>query len=154
MHSLTLPLQILKWNFQMPRPEHIDQLKDQLLNCVSFSLHKKLFHEDFKQQLSAISTLTQCISNPQYLEPTVGCCDLLLRWVTLKFFDTNTTVNIKCLELLHVLFQTLTSVEYRMNDYEAGAFLPYLVIKVIVLYYLHAYHMTFDLFRLVILKIL
>lgn len=123
-------LKILKWNFQMPRPEHIDQLKDQLLNCVSFSLHKKLFHEDFKQQLSAISTLTQCISDPQYLEPTVGCCDLLLRWVTLKFFDTNTTVNIKCLELLHVLFQTLTSVEYRMNDYEAGAFLPYLVIKV------------------------
>ncbi len=61
----------------------------------------------------------------------VGTTDLLLRWVTLRFFDTNTTVNLKCLEFLKVLFQLLVAQEtYRMTDYEANAFLPYLVNKV------------------------
>ena len=36
----------------------------------------------------------------------------------------------KCLEFLHTLFHVLTSAGYRMSEYEAGAFLPYLVIKV------------------------
>ncbi len=61
----------------------------------------------------------------------MGCTDLLLRWITLRFFDTNTTVNLKCLEFLSALFKMLLTVdEYRMSDYEANAFLPYLVNKV------------------------
>ena len=61
----------------------------------------------------------------------VGTTDLLLRWVSLRFFDTNTSVNLKCLEFLKVLFQLLIAQEnYRMTDYEANGFLPYLVNKV------------------------
>ncbi len=64
-------------------------------------------------------------------EAAMGCTDLLLRWITLRFFDTNTTVNLKCLEFLSALFKMLLTVdEYRMSDYEANAFLPYLVNKV------------------------
>ena len=114
----------------MPRPEHIDQLKDQLVTCVNLAIHKKMFHDDFKQQLSAIAILTEFVSCPDNITVAVSCCDLLLRWVTLKFFDTNTTVNIKCLEFLHILFKQLLSIDYCMSDYECGAFLPYLVIKV------------------------
>ncbi len=66
-------------------------------------------------------------------EAATGCSDLLLRWITLRFFDTNTTVNMKCLEFLSALFKMLLTVdEYRMSDYEANAFLPYLVNKVII----------------------
>ena len=114
----------------MPRPEHIDQLKDQLVTCVNLSVHKKMFHDDFKQQLSAIAILNEFVSNPDNTTISISCCDLLLRWVTLKFFDTNTTVNMKCLEFLHTLFKQLLSRDYCMSDYECGAFLPYLVIKV------------------------
>ena len=126
--SLSLSLQILKWNFQMPRPEHIDQLKDQLLTCVSLPVHKKLFHEDFKQQLQAVSTLTAAVTDD--INTAISCSDLLLRWITLRFFDTNTTVNMKCLEFVQHLFVSMTTVSYRMSDYEAGSFVPYLVNKV------------------------
>ena len=54
-------------------------------------------------------------------------------WVTLRFFDTNTTVNLKCLELLHALFEGLVESGYRMSDYEGSSFLPYLVQKVSVI---------------------
>ena len=63
-------------------------------------------------------------------EAAIGTLDLLLRWVTLRFFDTNTTVNLKCLEFLKALFQMLVADNYRMSDYEGNAFLPYLVNKV------------------------
>ena len=64
-------------------------------------------------------------------EAVIGCMDLLLRWVTLRFFETNTTVNLKCLEFLQAAFKMLVQDgNYRMTDYEANAFLPYLVNKV------------------------
>ena len=63
-------------------------------------------------------------------DAVIGCLDSLLRWVTLRFFDTNTTVNLKCLELLHALFEGLVESGYRMSDYEGSSFLPYLVQKV------------------------
>ena len=112
----------------MPRPEHIDQLKDQMLTCVSLPVHKKLFHEDFKQQLQAVSTLTGAVTDD--INTAISCSDLLLRWITLRFFDTNTTVNMKCLEFVQHLFVSMTTVSYRMSDYEAGSFVPYLVNKV------------------------
>ena len=131
--SISLPPslpQSLKWNFQQPRQEHIDQLKDQLLACTSRSLHTQLFHENFKQHLAAIASLTKVVKMDAHKDAVIGCLDSLLRWVTLRFFDTNTTVNLKCLELLHVLFGGLVESGYRMSDYEASSFLPYLVQKV------------------------
>ena len=73
----------------------------------------------------------QSLGDASLKEAAIGTVDLLLRWVTLRFFDTNTSVNLKCLEFLKTLFQLLVSEEtYRMSDYEANAFLPYLVNKV------------------------
>ena len=56
--------------------------------------------------------------------------DIILRWTTLRFFDTNTSVTLKCLEFLQSLFANLVAADYRMSDYEAYAFIPYLVLKV------------------------
>ena len=47
-----------------------------------------------------------------------------------RFCDTNTTVNLKCLDFLSSLFALLIKGKYRMSDFEAAAFLPFLVIKV------------------------
>ena len=40
---------------------------------------------------------------------------------------------VKCLELLHALFEGLVESGYRMSDYEGSSFLPYLVQKVSVI---------------------
>ena len=49
-----------------------------------------------------------------------------------RFCDTNTTVNLKCLEFLAALFGLLVAERYRLSDYEAASFLPFLMIKVTV----------------------
>ncbi|KAI5639807.1 hypothetical protein NE865_07707 [Phthorimaea operculella] len=56
--------------------------------------------------------------------------DLVLKWITLRFFDTNPSVILKGLEYLHVVFQYLIENDYTMPEYEANCFIPYLVTKV------------------------
>lgn len=51
--------------------------------------------------------------------------------MTLKFFETNTSVLMKCLEYLQVLFNMLSSEDYHLQDIEAYSFIPYLVNKVL-----------------------
>lgn len=56
--------------------------------------------------------------------------DLILRWMTLRFFDTNPSVLLKGLEYLQSLFSILIDNNYNMFDNEASSFLPYLILKV------------------------
>ena len=60
----------------------------------------------------------------------VGCLDILLRWISLRFFDTNTSVLLKALEYLELVFKMLSQQNYHLSEYEASAFIPYLVQKV------------------------
>lgn len=49
--------QVLKWNFDQPGYEHIEQLKTLLGNVTQASLLTFLFNKDFKQQLKGIDIL-------------------------------------------------------------------------------------------------
>ncbi|XP_065181655.1 cytoskeleton-associated protein 5-A-like isoform X1 [Sycon ciliatum] len=126
---------ILKWNFTAPRPEHLDQLKEQLTPCVSKKQFTEMFHADFKHHIVALDALLKVVTPdasgvaPQQSE-VLGILDLLLRWVSLRFFDTNTSVLLKALNYLECTFKLLGQQNYHLNEYEASAFLPYLVQKV------------------------
>ena len=52
-----------------------------------------MFHADFKQHLRALDLLLPFAeADPEAL---VANLDLLLKWMTLRFFETNPSVNIK-----------------------------------------------------------
>ena len=63
-------------------------------------------------------------------ESVVCQLDLILKWMTLRFFETNTTVLLKALDFLQALFTRLADDDYHLHDLEATAFVPYLVNKV------------------------
>lgn len=63
-------------------------------------------------------------------EGVIGCLDLILKWLTLRFFDTNTSVLMKALEYLKLLFTLLSDEEYHLTENEASSFIPYLILKV------------------------
>lgn len=56
--------------------------------------------------------------------------DLVLKWLTIRFFDTNPSVILRGLEYLNIVFRTLAEEGYNMQEVEAASFLPYLVLKV------------------------
>jgi len=123
-------LKLLKWNFATPRPEFVDQLKEQLAVAnFNKSLTAMMFHADFKQHLKALEMLMAHVEADT--EALIANLDLLLKWMTLRFFETNPSVNLKGLEYLNCVFTVLSECEegYSLHDIEATSFIPYLVQK-------------------------
>uniref|UniRef100_A0A672HE37 Cytoskeleton associated protein 5 n=1 Tax=Salarias fasciatus TaxID=181472 RepID=A0A672HE37_SALFA len=121
-------LKILKWNFITPRDEYVEQLKTQMSSCFAKWLQDELFHFDFQRHVKAIGVMMERLESES--EATIGCLDLILKWFTLRFFDTNTTVLMKVLEYLKLLFAMLNRENYHLTEYEASSFVPYLILKV------------------------
>ncbi|XP_031420118.1 cytoskeleton-associated protein 5 isoform X2 [Clupea harengus] len=121
-------LKILKWNFTTPRDDYVEQLKTQMSPCLARWLQDELFHFDFQRHVKAINAMIEHMEDER--EAVIGCLDLVLKWFTLRFFDTNTSVIMKALEFLKLLFTMLRREDYHLSDYEASSFIPYLILKV------------------------
>ncbi|XP_040836133.1 cytoskeleton-associated protein 5 isoform X2 [Ochotona curzoniae] len=121
-------LKVLKWNFTTPRDEYIEQLKTQMSSCVAKWLQDEMFHSDFQHHNKALAAMVDHLESEK--EGVIGCLDLILKWFTLRFFDTNTSVLMKALEYLKLLFTLLSEEEYHLTENEASSFIPYLILKV------------------------
>ncbi|XP_054291046.1 protein mini spindles-like isoform X1 [Macrosteles quadrilineatus] len=122
-------LKTLKWNFTTPREEFVELLKDQMLAAgVNKGLITNMFHVDFKYHLRAIDMLSEDLS--ANLEAQRANLDLILKWLTIRFFDTNPSVILRGLEYLQLLFVNLYNDGYSMIDNEVSSFVPYLLIKI------------------------
>lgn len=84
----------------------------------------------FNQEIKKITlgSLFQCLENTH--NEQLANLDLILKWFTLRFFDTNPSMLNKALEYLQTLFQLLIDIDYSLHEFEANSFVPYLVIKV------------------------
>lgn len=123
-------LKLLKWNFSTPRDEFYQQLKEQMVAANwAPALVTNCFSADFKMHIKAIDMLLEFLSSPVGVEATRANVDLVLKWLTLRFFDTNPSVLLRALEYLQALFPALYEVGYVMHDLEASSFLPYLILK-------------------------
>ncbi|XP_030764641.1 protein mini spindles isoform X1 [Sitophilus oryzae] len=122
-------LKVLKWNFTQPREEFVDLLRDQMAAAnVNKTLAANMFHTDFRFHIKAIESLMEDL--PEHSEALISNLDLILKWLTLRFFDTNPSVLLKGLEYLHLVFNMLIEKQYRMLENEGSCFIPYLVLKI------------------------
>ncbi|XP_018364408.1 PREDICTED: cytoskeleton-associated protein 5 isoform X2 [Trachymyrmex cornetzi] len=122
-------LKVLKWNFTAPREEFVELLKDLMTTAnVNKTLRANMFHSDFRYHLKAIEALTEDL--PGNSKALVSNLDLILKWLTLRFFDTNPSVLLKGLDYLQLVFNMLTEDQYHMLETEAASFIPYLIIKI------------------------
>ncbi|XP_043263019.1 protein mini spindles [Colletes gigas] len=122
-------LKVLKWNFTTPREEFVELLKELMTAAnVNKTLIANMFHSDFRYHLKAIEALTEDL--PDNNKALVSNLDLILKWLTLRFFDTNPSVLLKGLEYLRMVFNLLIEDQYHMLENEAASFIPYLIIKI------------------------
>lgn len=61
---------------------------------------------------------------------TLANVDLVLKWFTLRFFETNPSMLNKALEYLQKLFEVMNEEKHNLTNNEAEAFIPYLILKV------------------------
>jgi cytoskeleton-associated protein 5 len=129
-------LKTLKWNFDVPRKEFIEQLRTQMENAnFNRTLLTQMFHDDFQKHIIALNSLTKAIEDLS--DATLSNLDLILRWLTLRFFETNPTVILKAIEYMQALFTMLANKNYHLIDYEANAFIPYFIGKVSLSIFVH-----------------
>ncbi|BFZ04985.1 hypothetical protein BsWGS_08024 [Bradybaena similaris] len=120
-------MKVLKWNFIELRAEFIDQLKGQMEKNFNRAIMVDLFHSDFKNHIKAIEQLIKCLETQE--RETLNNLDLLLKWLTIRFFDTNPSMLNKALDYIQQLFSLLASLDYHLSDLEASSFIPYLLMK-------------------------
>uniref|UniRef100_A0A0K2TDH6 Cytoskeleton associated protein 5 [Falco peregrinus] n=1 Tax=Lepeophtheirus salmonis TaxID=72036 RepID=A0A0K2TDH6_LEPSM len=120
---------VLKWNFTTPRPEFVEQLNDQMTNAnFNKTILTQMFHNDFKQHIKVIDSLIKYL--PKDLDGLKDNLDLILKWLTLRFFETSPSVLMKGLDYLKSVFKMLAEDSYVLHEIEATSFIPYLVNKV------------------------
>ncbi|GFR88014.1 cytoskeleton-associated protein 5 [Elysia marginata] len=120
-------MKVLKWNFIELRPEFVEQLKLQMEKNFSKGVMAELFHSDFKSHIKAIEQLIKSLEPLQ--KETISNLDLILKWLTIRFFDTNPSMLNKALDYIQKLFHMLATLDYHMSELEANSFVPYLLLK-------------------------
>ncbi|KAI9145343.1 armadillo-type protein [Paraphysoderma sedebokerense] len=134
-----------KWVLDGTRPDLVDYLRDQMTPHFGATIMSQLFstdHHKEKEHLAAINLLNDCISKPDFSQTNFGIAfddmkqralansDLILKYMTLRFMDTNTSMLLKCLDLLENLCSLWDGIGYCLIEYEAAAFLPSFIGKV------------------------
>lgn len=122
-------LKVLRWSFTTPRDEFCDLLKEQMTTAtVNKSLIANMFHDDFRYHLKVIETLIEDL--PSNTQGQICNLDLILKWLSLRFYDTNPSVLLKGLDYLNFVFQTLRDTRYTLADNEGSSFIPHLLTKI------------------------
>lgn len=135
----------IRWQFDTPRPDVIEGLKTLFEANMSSEITTLLFstsqHAE-KDRLNGLTILNDCISSPDVSSDKynmdyadmkqrfVANADLVLKYLTIRFFDTNTSMLIKCLDITQNLVAVLDEEGYHLSEYEAVSFLPFLINKV------------------------
>ncbi|KAL7034397.1 hypothetical protein ACKWTF_007947 [Chironomus riparius] len=122
-------LKVIRWTFTTPREEFNDLLKEQMTNAnVNKGLMANMFHDDFRYHLKVIETLIEDLSNN--MQGLICNLDLVLKWLSLRFYDTNPSVLLKGLDYLNFVFTTLRETQYVLTDNEGSSFIPHLLTKI------------------------
>ncbi|MFH4974191.1 hypothetical protein AB6A40_000900 [Gnathostoma spinigerum] len=120
-------LKLLKWNFDQPTSEHVEQLRTLLGSVANTIVLGLLFNKDFKQHIKAIDVIQSLVVDSP--DSVLANSDLLLKWISLRFFETNPTVLLRVLELTLSIFNLILEHSEPFSDMELASFVPYLILK-------------------------
>ncbi|KAI3618428.1 hypothetical protein CBS9595_002791 [Malassezia furfur] len=117
------------------RGEQVEQVRHAMDACCAPGLVHALFSTDHNAErdwLAGLGTLQTYLVTPPPPDDerdlrVVASSDVLLRYVCVRLLDKNTSVALKCFEVLHALLAVLTTHAYALSDAEAHVLLPALL---------------------------
>lgn len=136
----------LKWTIEGgPRADQVEYLHQQMGPHVSGELLGMLFSKDHHAErdfIAGLTLLNEClidtvaaaakydIEEDELLDRFLANADVTFKYVSIRLYDTSTTITVKCLDLLESVLSVFQNSNQRLSDYEAGALLPSLLYKV------------------------
>ncbi|ORZ32025.1 armadillo-type protein [Catenaria anguillulae PL171] len=119
-----------RWILDGTRPDLIEFLREQATMCFALPLVNLLFstgHYKEKDHIAGLNHLAALLTSKN--EDCLHHSDVILKYVTVRFQDTNTTIALKCLDIVEQLVGLLEDHGHSLTDYEANAFFPSLLVK-------------------------
>ncbi|PVU95336.1 hypothetical protein BB561_001873 [Smittium simulii] len=133
----------LKWSFsEAPRLELSNYLFDQMSPFFNSELMSQLYstsHYRDRDYLIGLSTLDDFIAIPniyseryslsseQHLNLIVYNSDLILKYISIRLYDTQTTLVNKSIELLEHLLKYFENIKQQISEYEMQIIVPHLI---------------------------
>jgi cytoskeleton-associated protein 5 len=99
-------------------------------------------HHKEKHFVAALSILDDLAAQPEKAQQQFGIAtedvqqhfiantDIIFKYLTIRFFDTNTSILLKLIDFMEHFTTLLEQAGYQMNEHEASAFLPFFITKV------------------------
>lgn len=127
-----------------PRPELVEVLRQQCEHHLSVDIIDQMFSKDHNAERdfsAALTLFSDFISSPTFaeeqfglshqetLERAVANSDLIFKYIAIRLTDNNTSISLKCLDVLDHLVNLLRGERYHLLDYEANSLLPCLIAK-------------------------
>eukprot|EP00124_Ichthyophonus_hoferi_P003158 Ihof_evm3s259 gene=Ihof_evmTU3s259 len=127
-----------KWEVDGPRDDLVPLLKQEMIGCIGKMVYTQLWSGDFRQVQGVLEALSACMMADSpggglavTREEVEANSDLLLKYISLRLFDNNTTIILKCVEFLLNLFSMLGEDRaYSISDYEVSLIFPALLARV------------------------
>ncbi len=114
------------WFFEEPTEEHVNMLKEQSAQSFSPDFHEKMFN--FVTYADVITELDGFLV--KHKDAVIDNLDIIFRWLTLRYFESDQTLLDKALELTKKIISTLLIGGYHLNDYEANCIVPIFVSRI------------------------
>lgn len=108
-----------------------DALSESLALYLNSTITGQLLNtNDFREPIQGMQCLIEYLrSSAASFSIVASCCDLLLRYTSIKVSDTNTSIYAKAFELCESLLMLLSKNDYKLSDYEAACYLSSLIQK-------------------------
>ncbi|GAB2232981.1 hypothetical protein Droror1_Dr00002194 [Drosera rotundifolia] len=120
-------LVVRRFKFEEPRLEQIQDLENGLMRYFREDLSRRLLSTDFKKHVEGIELLHRAL--PSIGKEVIELVDILMRWLVLRFCESNTTCILKVLDFLPEMIEMLRNEAYLLTESEAAIFLPCLIEK-------------------------
>lgn len=121
-----------RWTFEpggVPLPAMVEAARSELAACVGRTVLEDLASGDARRQIAGIDALLIPLRAGEYAAEAIGALDVLIKYITLRLAESNTTVLLRARDLLTVLLDVCEACSYRMSEYEASLLLPSLVLR-------------------------
>lgn len=118
-----------KWSLDLREPQ-LEFLKEQASTCFTTPLVNLLFssgHQRDRDHLDAMNKILEFLK-----QGSMDCwfhADVILKYLTIRMQDTNTTIVLKCMDMLELLTTIMEQNSKNLSDYEANVFIPSLILK-------------------------
>ncbi|OAF69892.1 Cytoskeleton-associated protein 5 [Intoshia linei] len=117
-----------KWSPLVPTDAAKVYLNDNIHLNFSESLAANMVSNDFSLNVKAFTTLNEELT--LNLTKTFLVIDLIVKWINVRWLDTNTTVTLRTLEFLELFVSKMIAESKNITDSDASNLIPGLLIKI------------------------